>query len=103
MVKEPDGQQSADLHPIDRFAQEKRRRVPDASTEHVYRSDGLLEVNPRGRHPIFELIERSETQWKDRVAGQSRTFKQAVAEYKRRYQRPPPKGFEIWSVNTCSC
>jgi hypothetical protein len=27
---------------------------------------------------------------------QSKTLPQAVSEYKRRYGRPPPKGFEQW-------
>jgi hypothetical protein len=64
--------------------------------EHVYRADGLLDVNPKGRHPILELMERSETQWKRKVKHQSKTLKQAVNEYKRRYKRLPPKGFDIW-------
>lgn len=27
---------------------------------------------------------------------QSKTLQEAVAEYKRRYERAPPKGFDIW-------
>lgn len=30
------------------------------------------------------------------LSNQSRTLKEAVAEYKRRYGIPPPKGFEAW-------
>jgi hypothetical protein len=64
--------------------------------EHVYRPDGLLQVNPKGKHPILELIERSEAQWKAKFDRQSKTLTQAVTEYKRRYKRSPPKGFELW-------
>lgn len=74
---------------------EKKRAVA-APAAHTYRANGLLDVNPRGRHPIFELIELSETQRKRKVDCQSRTFKQAVEEYRRHYQRSPLKGFEIW-------
>ncbi|KAF8487537.1 glycosyl transferase family 90-domain-containing protein [Gautieria morchelliformis] len=65
-------------------------------TEHVYRPDGLLEVNPKGKHPIVELIERSDAQWKSKLDRQSKTLTQAVTEYRRRYKRSPPKGFEHW-------
>ena len=75
----------------------KKQRTAE-SAEHVYRPDGLLDMNPKGKHPIFELIERSETQWKRKLERQSKTLKQAVDEYKRRYNRLPPKGFEIWYV-----
>ena len=78
----------------------KKQRTVE-STEHVYRADGLLDVNPKGKHPILELIERSETQWERKVERQSKTLKQAVDEYKRRYKRLPPKGFEIWYVIEC--
>lgn len=65
-------------------------------TLHKYRQDGLLEVNPKGRHPIYELIETAEIQWKRKLQKQSKSFDQAVKEYKRRYKRSPPKGFDLW-------
>ncbi|KAF8487546.1 glycosyl transferase family 90-domain-containing protein [Gautieria morchelliformis] len=74
----------------------KQQRTPAQPAEHVYRTDGLLDVNPKGKHPILELIDRSETQWKRKLERQSKTLKQAVDEYRRRYKRSPPKGFEIW-------
>ncbi|KAJ7125783.1 glycosyl transferase family 90-domain-containing protein [Mycena crocata] len=67
-----------------------------ASAEHRFRSDGLLELNPAGSHPIFELIWRAEAGWKDKLDRASTTFPQAVAEYKRRYSRDPPRGFDGW-------
>lgn len=48
------------------------------------------------RHPILELISNAEKKWDDLVKRQSKTLKEAVAEYKRRYMRNPPKGFDKW-------
>lgn len=69
---------------------------PSKPNLHSYRQDGLLEVNPKGKHPIYELIERAEIQWKRKIQKQSKTFEDAVKEYKRRYKRRPPKGFDLW-------
>ena len=66
--------------------------------KHHYRSDGLLEVNPFGPHPIFELIERSELAWENKLRRASSSLDEAVMEYRRRYNRNPPKGFDDWSV-----
>jgi hypothetical protein len=63
---------------------------------HVYREDGLLEVNPNGAHPILQLIHHAEAEWVDKNARASKTFEEAVAEYERRYHRKPPLGFDIW-------
>jgi hypothetical protein len=64
--------------------------------KHVYRKDGLLEVNPNGPHPIFELIKRAQEAWDEKMKRSSKTLEQAVIEYRRRYNRRPPKGFEHW-------
>ncbi|KAG6849668.1 hypothetical protein C0991_011204, partial [Blastosporella zonata] len=63
--------------------------------KHNYRSDGLLDVNPNGPHPIFELIRNAEKTWDARLAKASKTLSEAVAEYQRRYARLPPRGFDI--------
>mgnify|MGYP007100400332 CR=1 FL=1 len=47
-------------------------------------------------HPIHYLIREAEASWQDKVARQSRTLAEAVAEYKRRYRQPPPRGFDVW-------
>ncbi|KAF5310388.1 hypothetical protein D9611_012090 [Ephemerocybe angulata] len=47
-------------------------------------------------HPIPKLMEQAEERYRKKLARQSKTFKSAVAEYKRRYLRPPPKGFYEW-------
>ncbi|KAL0959266.1 hypothetical protein HGRIS_014536 [Hohenbuehelia grisea] len=63
---------------------------------HEYRSDGLLEVNPKAPHPISELIALAEASWEGKLDMASKTLEEAVAEYKRRYKRPPPRGFDKW-------
>lgn len=63
---------------------------------HRYRSDGLLEVNPNGMHPIFELISNAESAWEAKLKMASDSLEDAVDEYYRRYKRFPPKGFDKW-------
>lgn len=41
-------------------------------------------------------MQEAEEKFRNLLARQSKTLKQAVAEYKRRYGRDPPKGFEAW-------
>ncbi|GAA5866861.1 hypothetical protein JCM1840_004292 [Sporobolomyces johnsonii] len=67
-----------------------------ARSQHTYHPNGLLLVNPKGKHPIHQLIERAEKRWKEKVATQSRTLSEAVRAYKQRYRRNPPKGFDDW-------
>ncbi|KAF9043640.1 hypothetical protein BDZ89DRAFT_1059561 [Hymenopellis radicata] len=47
-------------------------------------------------HPIPQLIEDAEAQFRAKLERQSTTLKAATAEYKRRYKRSPPKGFDQW-------
>jgi hypothetical protein len=47
-------------------------------------------------HPIEELMERGREQWKSLLKRQSKTIDEAVGEYRRRYGRNPPKGFDVW-------
>lgn len=63
---------------------------------HQYGPDGLLLVNPEGRHPIYDLIQHAETRWRAKQDGSSRTLREAVVEYQRRYRRMPPQGFDQW-------
>lgn len=51
---------------------------------------------PEQPHPIHLLIRNAEREWNDKVKKQSKTLKAAVQEYKRRYNRPPPRGFGDW-------
>jgi len=47
-------------------------------------------------HPIPRLMEEAEAKYRKKLGSQSKTLKAAVAEYKRRYRRAPPKGFDDW-------
>jgi hypothetical protein len=73
-----------------------QQEVEEPLQPHVFRSDGLLEVNPNGRHPMYDLIERAEAGWAEKLKMQSKSLDEAVLEYERRYHRAPPKGFDDW-------
>ena len=47
-------------------------------------------------HPIPQLMADAEENFKRLLSRQSTTLKKAVTEYKRRYGRKPPKGFDQW-------
>ncbi|KAI6019159.1 hypothetical protein EDC04DRAFT_2739450 [Pisolithus marmoratus] len=47
-------------------------------------------------HPIPKLMADAEQKFKALLAKQSKTLPEAVAEYKRRYGRDPPLGFDDW-------
>lgn len=63
---------------------------------HTYLPNGLLQFNPDAPHPVLELIRNAEEEWQKKVDGASRTLEDAVREYKRRYKRAPPQGFDDW-------
>lgn len=48
------------------------------------------------QHPIPGLMDDAERAYKNKLGRQSKTLKAAVVEYKRRYRRSPPKGFDLW-------
>jgi hypothetical protein len=41
-------------------------------------------------------MDDSEARFRKKLAAQSKSLAGAVAEYKRRYKRSPPKGFDGW-------
>ncbi|GAA5979776.1 hypothetical protein JCM5350_002045 [Sporobolomyces pararoseus] len=93
------GQRLKDWHDYQVKTDPNRPLTPEEIEErsrHTFHPNGLLLVNPKGKHPIHQLIERAEEKWKDKLARQSRTLAEAVAEYKQRYRRNPPKGFDDW-------
>ncbi|KAL2021024.1 hypothetical protein VTK56DRAFT_7679 [Thermocarpiscus australiensis] len=51
---------------------------------------------PGGSHPIWHLITDAEREFEAVKARQSRTLRDAVAEYRRRYGLPPPPHFDKW-------
>lgn len=84
------------LHPV------PKKPLPLAIGQHKFRSDGLLQVNMEGAHPIFELTSRAEKEWEAKLRGASKTFQEVVQEYKKRYKRAPPKGFDLWWIRCVS-
>jgi len=65
---------------------------------HVFSPTGHLVMSddPGAPHPIPQLIALGEKRWEELLARQSRTLGEAVAEYRRRYKRSPPRGFDKW-------
>jgi hypothetical protein len=63
---------------------------------HRYRGDGYLLVNPEGRHPIHDLIQRAQSKWDKKQKARSHSLGEACAEYRRRHRRDPPPGFNHW-------
>ncbi|KAL1747098.1 glycosyltransferase family 90 protein [Schizophyllum fasciatum] len=51
---------------------------------------------PATEHPIQRLIADAQTRYAQKLARQSQTLPEAVAEYERRYGRRPPRGFNHW-------
>ena len=47
-------------------------------------------------HPIRRLVDTNERYFENMLSQQSATLSQAVREYKRRYGRSPPPGFDRW-------
>jgi hypothetical protein len=47
-------------------------------------------------HPIPRLMQEAELSYRKKLGRQSKTLSQAAAEYRRRYKRHPPKGFDQW-------
>ena len=56
------------------------------------------EISPStsSSHPIHQLITKAEEEHLAIVTKQSTTLQQAVQEYRRRYQLPPPPNFDKW-------
>ena len=94
----PQGQQQSSQHsPYKLFGQPTATalKTPPILGKHRFLADGLVEVNEDGAHPIYELISRAEQEWENKLKRASKTLAQAVNEYRRRYKRHPPKGFDL--------
>ena len=48
------------------------------------------------RHPIEDLFHHGNIAFTATISRQSKTLHEAVREYRRRYKRPPPDGFDKW-------
>jgi hypothetical protein len=55
-----------------------------------------LQYTDTKSHPVDQLIRSSEKSWMQTLGSQSQTLEAAVAEYRRRYQIPPPPHFDKW-------
>lgn len=67
------------------------------SETHVEDNDGMLRLNVTSRiHPIYQLMQNAAREWESKVSRQSKSLHEAVVEYRRRYGRPPPEGFDKW-------
>ncbi|SCV72127.1 BQ2448_4821 [Microbotryum intermedium] len=51
---------------------------------------------PSQPHPIHLLMDSAKRMWARKVERQSKTLREAIEEYERRYNRRPPKGFADW-------
>ncbi|KAI5476937.1 glycosyltransferase family 90 protein [Pseudohyphozyma bogoriensis] len=53
-------------------------------------------IPPDQPHPIHLLMDEAAKSWERKLKRQSKTLREAVAEYERRYGMRPPKGFDEW-------
>lgn len=74
-----------------------------SSSSHTFHPNGLMLVNPNGPHPIHALIDNADRKWKNLLNKQSQSLEEASREYKRRYKRNPPAGFDAWCVSATKC
>ena len=61
-----------------------------------YPAPGKVTGEGTVRHPISWLVEEAGRKWEGMLARQSTTLEESVKEYRRRYGRAPPKGYEMW-------
>lgn len=66
------------------------------SEKHKVAANGRLETNPAAQHPVYQLVSDAKERWSRKLGKASRSLPQAVGEYRRRYGRDPPAGFEDW-------
>jgi hypothetical protein len=82
--------------PVADGAKAKKTKAREQLPQHKYLPNGLLQVNPKGQHPIYDLLAKGKEVWGGKLERASTTLGQAVDEYRRRYGRAPPKGFDRW-------
>ncbi|KAK4169341.1 hypothetical protein QBC43DRAFT_340711 [Cladorrhinum sp. PSN259] len=68
--------------------------APSAEIDHTH--DTKPQSGPTGSHPILHLVSKAEKEFEKVKQRQSKTLREAVAEYKRRYGMPPPPHFDKW-------
>lgn len=75
---------------------ERKKKVVASTPLAAPRKDGRILIENGKQHPIPKLMKRAKQQWATLQAKQSKTFKDAVAEYVKRNGQRPPKGFDKW-------
>lgn len=103
------------MSPFDALSFEEKQRAEQLVLEDV--SDGIVrakhaafipphkanasainvaDVKETLTNPILGLLRDGERKWQDMLSQQSKTLDGAVQEYKTRWGRNPPKGFDEW-------
>jgi beta-1,2-xylosyltransferase len=103
------------MSPFDALSIEEKQRAEQLVFEDV--SDGIVrakatafipphkanttaldvsEIKETLTNPILGLLRDGERKWQDMLGRQSKTLEEAVQEYKTRWGRNPPKGFDEW-------
>lgn len=98
-ISEPASARSGRLGTAATAPKSGKKKYNNRPDPYSYRPDGLMEASSVGPHPVYELIKTSNKQWKRKLKDASKTLEEAVTEYRRRYNRLPPKGFEKWCVS----
>lgn len=81
-----------------KLAEKPRKRPTHADTAKLppVGIDSRIPLEEGKPHPIPALMAKARRDWEELKGRQSKNFAEAVAEYKRRYGRNPPKGFDRW-------
>ncbi|CRG85785.1 Beta-1,2-xylosyltransferase 1 [Talaromyces islandicus] len=74
------------------------REAPEAPFEQSLPEnfEALLSPTTEDSHPIARLINDANSKFDKKRTGQSKSLKEAVQEYRRRYGMPPPPHFDKW-------
>ncbi|GAA6003242.1 hypothetical protein JCM10207_001821 [Rhodosporidiobolus poonsookiae] len=93
-------QRLQDFYPATGSAYATNRNGTLRSPHHTYAFAAPL-PNERGayayeEHPVKGLIREAKGKWEQLKKKQSSTYQEAVVEYRRRYGRGPPEGFQHW-------
>ncbi|EHA50996.1 hypothetical protein MGG_06275 [Pyricularia oryzae 70-15] len=74
-----------------------KHAVPDDTVSTTQPAGRGPKPAPPGQHPVSYLIGAAEAEMKTTLARQSKTLRDAVAEYRRRHDGlPPPPNFDKW-------
>lgn len=89
------------FHSGRRYHAQLQEILPDENSQDSWSPNNILSFVGNDKsaireHPIPKLMQEAEAKYKKKLGGQSKTLKDAVIEYIRRYRRPPPKGFDGW-------